>query len=410
LRRLKHVATMRAGGTPRVDDPDMWSEDGLPWVSIGDMSRSPIVMATERRVSSLGLSSKTLPVGKPGILLFAMYASVGELAVLGTEASWNQAILSVEPVTGRSDPGFLRYWLEHLRRILPAFFRSNTQDNLNADQVANLPFTELPYSRQQAIGQFLRVETTRIDTLIMKKLHLIELLDERRVSLAHEMISGQSKPGPRRDSTLGWLGEIPAQWPLAPVGSQFHVKLGRMINQERAAFGDMRPYIRNINVRWDSVDTADVAKMDFPPIERIHYRLQQGDLLINEGGAGIGRSAIWMGEIPECYFQKSVLRLRPIRDCNPAWMVECMRVAVAKKVFLVEGNLATIPHVPAEALRAYRFPFPPRDIQDQLLSKLAESHDRDHRLRALTQRQVALLQERRQSLITAAVTGELAGR
>jgi type I restriction enzyme S subunit len=147
--------------------------------------------------------------------------------------------------------------------------------------------------------------------------------------------------------------------------------------------------------------------MDFPPADRAQFRLRQGDLLVNEGGAGVGRSAIWNDEINECYFQKSVLRLRPIRDCSQAWMIECMRVAVAKKVFLVQGNLATIPHVPAEALRAFRLPFPARKVQDQLLPRLRKNRESDHQLRTATLTQIALLQERRQALITAAVTGEL---
>ena len=180
-----------------------------------------------------------------------------------------------------------------------------------------------------------------------------------------------------------------------------------MLNAERAAVGEMRPYVRNINVRWDIVDVTDLAEMDFPSPERRQYRLLPGDLLINEGGAGVGRSAIWHGELDECYFQKSVLRLRPIGHSCPEWMLECMRVAVGMKVPLVEGNLATIPHVPAEALRVYRFPFPQQDTQNAMLAWLHDERSRDRPLRSATVNQIDLLAERRQALITAAVTGEL---
>jgi type I restriction enzyme S subunit len=147
--------------------------------------------------------------------------------------------------------------------------------------------------------------------------------------------------------------------------------------------------------------------MDFPASERTQYLLKPGDLLINEGGAGIGRAAIWRGQLDECYFQKSVLRLRPIGHTSPEWMVECMRVAVAQKVLLVEGNLATIPHVPAEALRIYRFPFPPADDQNRLLSWLAKQRQHDRRMLATIERQIELLVEHRQALITSAVIGDL---
>ena len=263
-------------------------------------------------------------------------------------------------------------------------------------------------SEQRAIADFLDAETARIDALIAKKRRLLTILDERDIALAHDMVTGAPLGGDRVVSRLPWLRDLPRGWTLAPVGSQFTVALGRMLNAERAASGEMRPYLRNINIRWDRVDTSDVALMDFPPGERPKYALRNGDLLVNEGGAGIGRSAIWDSQIAECYFQKSVLRLRPLSDAHPRWMLECIRVAVAQRVFLVEGNLATIPHVPAEALRVHRFPFPPRATQDLLLGWLDTQRAAHRRLFSSVGRQIDLLVEHRQALITAAVTGELA--
>jgi type I restriction enzyme S subunit len=187
----------------------------------------------------------------------------------------------------------------------------------------------------------------------------------------------------------------------------FEVALGRMLNAERATGPDVKPYVRNINVRWDHVDISDIAEMDFPLTERGKYALRAGDLLINEGGAGIGRSAIWQGELAECYFQKSVLRLRPKAPVRSQWMVECMRVAVAQNVLSVEGNLATIPHVPAESLRRMRFPFPDVTTQDRLLEQLRMRRGVDQDLVVALQAQAALLSEHRRALITAAVTGQL---
>ena len=130
---LKRVARLVAGGTPSVEDPRFWSRDsGTPWVTIGDMTRQPVVRQTERRVTEEGLASKRLPVGRRGTVLFAMYASVGAVSVLDTEASWNQAILGIEPVASLAERRFLMYWLLSLRPQLQRYFRSNTQDNLNA--------------------------------------------------------------------------------------------------------------------------------------------------------------------------------------------------------------------------------------------------------------------------------------
>lgn len=206
---------MRAGGTPSTSEERFWAEpgDGIPWVSIGDMSSGKHVDGTERAVTDEGIEAKRLPVGGRGTLLFAMYASVGLVAALETRASWNQALLGIESLPGRSDVRFVRFWLEHLRPSLLALSRSNTQDNLNAEQVANLPFPLLDLRIQTGIADFLDYEIARINALIAKKRRMIELIGERRMASVVAGVAGRlSSRTPRRESTLSWLDSIPEHW------------------------------------------------------------------------------------------------------------------------------------------------------------------------------------------------------
>ncbi len=115
--RLKHVAVMAAGGTPSVDNPRYWTEerDGVAWAAIADMTREPRIEGTSRWVSQEGIRAARLPLGRPGTVLFAMYASLGAMAVLDVPATWNQAILGITPRTGAS-VGFVRYTLVNSRR------------------------------------------------------------------------------------------------------------------------------------------------------------------------------------------------------------------------------------------------------------------------------------------------------
>ena len=41
-----------------------------------------------------------------------------------------------------------------------------------------------------------------------------------------------------------------------------------------------------------------------------HIQARPGDVLVNEGGYGVGRCAVWEGQISPCYFQKSLHRIR----------------------------------------------------------------------------------------------------
>ena len=282
-----------------------------------------------------------------------------------------------------------------------------TRFGLRSSVIGDVPVPLPTHDRQRAIADHLDRETARIDALIEKKRQQIALLDESRIAIAHDALVGATVRGERADSGHRWLGSMPVGWRMVRIGALFDVQLGRMLNQERASGPDARPYIRNVNVRWGEVDLSDVAEMDFPPDARRQYRLEPGDLLVNEGGAGIGRAAIWRGQVPEMYFQKSVHRVRPRTELPVGWLLEWLRVAVDRSLFAVEGNLATIPHVPAEALRAHRVPCPPPALAIRLLADVDSKVAEVSRLTAGVARQVDLLVEKRQALITATVTGQI---
>jgi type I restriction enzyme S subunit len=306
-------------------------------------------------------------------------------------------------------PGFLG-WLAQADTVVEEVVANSagvSYPAINASDVGRIKVPCPPIADQRAIADYLDRETSRIDALLAAKRRMVALWHERRVSAAHSTVVGAQLDTERRPAGVPWLGDIPSHWRMARVGSLFEVQLGRMLSAERSAGPHLRRYLRNVNVRWGSVDTSDLAEMDFPPADRVRYLVRAGDLLVNEGGAGIGRAAIWDGEIEEIYYQKSVHRIRPRGDVTVRWLLEWLRVVVNRHVFAVEGNLATIPHVPAEALRQYRVPCPPRDEADALIAALDSSVARDAAGLLATEAQIDLLTERRQALITAAVTGLL---
>lgn len=211
--RLKWDASLVAGATPSTDEASYWLDGddpmGTPFVAIGDMSRRRAVTHTAKRVSHDGLQSRNMPVGRPGTILLAMYASVGEVSRLDIDATWNQAILGIEPDTSRVDPRFLVYYLLAARDALLSDVRSNTQSNLNAGQIGDLWYLRPSVREQVAIADFLDRETAQIDTLIAKQEQLIETLRERKRAVAESAVATVSVAGPRlkhfvTSVTQGW--------------------------------------------------------------------------------------------------------------------------------------------------------------------------------------------------------------
>jgi type I restriction enzyme S subunit len=75
----------------------------------------------------------------------------------------------------------------------------------------------------------------------------------------------------------------------------------------------MRPYLRAANVDWDGLKLDDVKEMNFSDAELAVYRLEAGDLLLNEASGSpdeVGKPALWDGSIEDCCFQNTLIRVR----------------------------------------------------------------------------------------------------
>jgi type I restriction enzyme S subunit len=206
-------------------------------------------------------------------------------------------------------------------------------------------------------------------------------------------------------SGIEWLGRVPEDWEIAPLYSRYEVALGKMLDSKRVTGQHLAPYLRNVDVQWDSVNVERLPEMDFSPGDRLRYELKEGDLLVCEGGE-VGRTAMWSGELEECYYQKAIHRLRPLRSEQcPRFFYYMMRAAADLGVFVAGSNPNTIDHLTAVQLRHHRFPFPPGDEQHAIASFLDRETAKIDALIDKKQRLIELLQEKRTAMVGALVAG-----
>ncbi len=180
-----------------------------------------------------------------------------------------------------------------------------------------------------------------------------------------------------------------------------------MLDEKKIRGTHLAPYLRNVDVQWGAINSSNLPEMDFDDEGRARYFLQSGDILVCEGGE-IGRSAIWSGEIEECYYQKALHRLRPLNGHDDAlFVVFVMHALVNLCVFSSQANAATIQHLPAEKLRNVRYPAPPLHEQRSIVSFLNRETVCLENVESEISNSIQLLKERRAALITAAVTGQI---
>jgi type I restriction enzyme S subunit len=302
-------------------------------------------------------------------------------------------------------------WLGELLRAmdLNQYSIASAQPGLSVDNVTKLSIPIPSNFEQIAVGNFLRQETAKIDALIEEQRRLIELLKEKRQAvISHAVTKGLNPKALMKESGIEWLGAVPCHWTVMPVRYKYDVALGKMLDEKRMIGESLHPYLRNVDVQWNRINLNDLPEMDFDDEERERYSVRSGDLLVCEGGDS-GRAAYLSDDVQAIFYQKALLRLRPrfIKDDSPKFMLYVLWNANLQGRFVASQNKATIGHLPAEALRAYCFPFPGLAEQTEIVSFLDGFTEQLDALTSLAEQGIALLQERRSALISAAVTGKI---
>jgi len=406
MRRLKHLATINDDILPESTDPGF----EMAYVDISSVDGVHGIMHTEPLTFDKAPSRARRLVKHGDVIISTVRTYLRAVAPI-VRAQHNLVVSTgfavIRPI--ELENSFAAYVLStpyFVERVVADSVGAN-YPAINASDLACLDVAFPPLTEQRAIAAFLDRETAMIDALVAKKERLIELLQEKRTTLISRAVTKGLDPDvPMKDSGVEWLGEIPAHWEVAPVYARYGVALGKMLDAKRISGDSLGPYVRNVDVQWDSVNTDNLPEMDFPLQERDRYRLQSGDLLVCEGG-DVGRTAIWKNEM-ECFYQKAIHRVRPKsqRDA-PRFFFYIMYSLAKRGVFLAEGNPNTISHLTAVQLRHYRVVFPPLSEQQAISEHLDSETAKLDALITRIHEAIEHLKELRAALISAAVTGRI---
>lgn len=137
--------------------------------------------------------------------------------------------------------------------------------------------------------------------------------------------------------------------------------------------GELKPYLRNQNVRWFDFDLTDVLEMRFLPEEAAKYTAIRGDVLICEGGYP-GRAAIWEQDEP-IYFQKALHRVRFHEPERSKWFLYYLLAKDLDGTLENHFNGAGIQHFTGEALAQFEVPLPPLPEQQRIVRILDEAFE-----------------------------------
>lgn len=212
---------MYSGGTPSATNDDFYSENGIPFVSISDMSSIGYVRNTKKRVSKEGVADKNLKVLPIGTILYSIYATVGAISELKTEATISQAMLALA-LNKTLNKEYYKYNLSAMKKHIFSNANGNTQFNLNAEKVSNFIFVFPPLPTQHRIADYLDDKCAKIDAIIAREQSVIEKLKDYKMSVITEAVTKGLNPNvPMKDSGIEWVGKIPEHWGVTILSSLF---------------------------------------------------------------------------------------------------------------------------------------------------------------------------------------------
>lgn len=177
------------------------------------------------------------------------------------------------------------------------------------------------------------------------------------------------------------MSRSPTGWAVVRLGDVADTALGKMLDTGVVRGHSKVPYLRNVNVQWGHIDTADLRTMELADAEVGRFSVKTGDLLICEGGE-IGRAAIWTRSGESIAYQKALHRVRSRGSLHLPYLRYLMEAYATNGTLEHHSTGSTIAHLPQERLRSLPVPLPSLaeqqrivDILEDHLSRLDAAED-----------------------------------
>ncbi len=368
IKALGDIGSVVTGSTPSTQEAKYWGGN-IPFISPADFEGRVYITKTGRTLSAEGAEKARL-LPKNAILVTCI-GSLGGMAMTSQPSVTNQQINAVIAEDGQ-ESRFHFYNILFNIHELTRNAGTTTLPIINKTTFSQINLLFPPLSEQQKIATIL----SSVDDVIEKTRAQIDKLKDLKTGMMQELLTKGIGHTEFKNSDVG---QIPKSWACELVSNLFEIQLGKMLSQAAKVGVSPLPYLGNKDVQWGKINVTDLQTMDFSERERKKFLLKLGDLLMCEGGE-VGRSAIWEGELKECYYQKALHRLRPINKAyEPRLLLEYMRYAKGQNLLADFISQTSIAHLTREKLSAIPVPVPPVAEQKRIVDVITSIDTRINR-------------------------------
>lgn len=289
IKTLGELCNIVSGGTPSRSKVEFWNEGTIPWIKIGNIKEKYVNEADEY-ITQAGLDGSSAKMFTRGTVLYTIFATLGEVGILGIDACTNQAIagLTIKD-TNKLNTDYLYYYLKSKKNYVTKISRGVAQNNINMSMLKSfeLPLPEI--SKQEKIVAIL----DKVLAIIKECQHELQKLDELIKARFIELFGGYTETVRLSD--------------VATISG------GLTKSTKRDKLPLRMPYLRVANVSFASIDVSEMLDIGLTSEEYSKTLLQSGDLLFVEGNGSsdqIGRVAIWENQVVPCVHQNHLIKSR----------------------------------------------------------------------------------------------------
>ena len=149
--RLGDLCVINSGGTPRRNNESYWKNGDIPWVKISDL-KNGVVESTEEFITLDGLNNSSAKIFPQGTLLYTIFATIGEVAILKIDAATNQAIVGIQLKENQKVYlKYIYYYLKSQTNNIKQLGRGVAQNNINLSVVKNMAIPIVSLEKQSNI-------------------------------------------------------------------------------------------------------------------------------------------------------------------------------------------------------------------------------------------------------------------
>lgn len=404
MAKLKYDFHIYAGATPKTENPIYWDGD-IIWITPADYKTSDkYVSQGKRTISKEGYQSCNTQIVPKGSLIFSKRAPIGTIAIAVNELCTNQGCLSCVPKDVSSTYFF--YIISVSTEAFELLGYGATFKEISANDFANVKLPLPPLSEQQAIASYLDAKTKPIDDIIAKREKQIELLEEMKSTIISRAVTkGLNPEAQMKDSGIEWIGEIPEGWDVIKTSFLFQlIGSGTTPSKNAPNYAEEGLYwlqtgdFNDNYVNDTSKYITDLAVQNCSALTLF----PKGCLVIAMYGASIGKLGILN---IESYTNQACCVLG--REKNILIKFAFYAYKAGRKALINESRGGGQPNISQDIISHFKIPVPPINEQCNVIAYLdTETSKIDTRI-AKRRKQIELLQEYKQALITAAVTGKI---